>query len=145
MSTPVSESAAMQKLHQYICQQAFEHAQTPSLPNNFISPIRPPPTSTFIGQRWLKEDHPPNEPTVRVMFRCESPPSGGSRHVLLHLKASASEESLATKLCQIFEVPANGGVIAKTIPQFMPELCPLTDPSRGTTLSSSLLALGSVY
>ena len=141
MSLPVSESAAMQKLHQYICQQAFDRAQKPSLPAGFIGPISPPPTSNFIGQRWLKED-PSSEPLVRVMFWCHSPHDGGSRHLLLHLKSSVSEESLATKLCQIFEVPANDGVITKTIPRFMPGLCPLTDPNRGTTLSSSTLALG---
>ena len=144
MSSPTFESAAMEKVHQYICQQAFDRAQKPTLPAGFIGPIPPPPTSKFIGQRWLKED-PPNEPTIRVMFRCDSPPNGGSRHALLHLKSSVTEESLAAKLCQIFEVPANGGVITKTIPRFMPGLCPLTDPNRGTTLSSSLLALRSAH
>ena len=144
MSIPASESAAMEKLHQFICQQAFDRAHKPSLPAGFIGPISPPPSSTFIGQRWLKEG-PPNEPTIRVMFRCQSSPNGGSRHVLLHLKPSVTEESLATKLCQIFEVPANGGVITKTMPRFMPGLCPLRDPNRGTTLSSSPLALGSSH
>ena len=142
MSIPASESAAMEKLHQYICQQAFNRAQKPSLPAGFIGPIPPPPSSTFIGQRWLKEG-PPNESFVPVMFRCQSPPNGGSRHVLLHLKPSVTEESLATKLCQIFEVSANDGVITKTLPHFMPGLSPLTDPDKGTSLSNSLLVLSS--
>ena len=111
----------MEKLHQYICQQAFYRVQRPDLPAGFIGPIPPPPTSKYIGQRWLK-DGPANEATVRVVFYCESPHNGESRHVLLHLKPSVTEESLATKLCQIFEVPANGGVITRTMPRFMPEL-----------------------
>ena len=134
----------MERLHQYICQQAFDRAQKPSLPAGFIGPIRPPPTSNFIGQRWLKED-PSSGPIVRVMFSCDSPHDGVSRHALIHLKSSVTEEALATKLCQVFEVPTNGGVITKTIPRFMPGLCPLTDPHRGTTFSSSTLALGPTH
>ena len=144
MSLAASESAAMERLHQYICQQAFDRAQQPSLPTGFIGPVSPPPTSKFIGQRWIRED-PPNEPTIRVMFSCHAPQNGGSRHVMIHLKSSVTEESLATKLCQIFEVPANGGVITKTVPRFMPELCPLTDPERGTTCSRNTLASRPAY
>ena len=144
MSLPTSESAAMEKLHQYICQQAFDRSPQPSLPAGFIGPIPPPPTSKFIGQRWLKEapGAPSNEQTIRVIFCAYAPHNSESRHVVLHLKPSVTEEALAAKLCEIFEVPANGGVIAETAPRFMPELCPLTDDKNGTTFSSSSPTLG---
>ena len=141
MSLRESESAAMERLHQYICQQAFDRAQQPSLPAGFVGPILPPPSSQFIGQRWLTEG-PPYEPTIQVMFSCHSLQDSSFRHVLIHLKPSVTEESLAMKLCQIFEVPANGGVITKTIPRFMPGLCPLADPERGKTCLRNTLALG---
>ena len=45
--------------------------------------------------------------------------NGASQHVLLHI---------ARKPCQTFEIPENDGVITKTMVQFLPDLCPLTDP-----------------
>ena len=54
--------------------------------------------------------------------------NGASQHVLLHMKPSVSDVSLARKLCQIFEIPENDSVITKTMVQFLPDLCPLTDP-----------------
>ena len=127
----------MDELHQYICQQACSRTGLPNIPLDSIGSIPPPPpSSTFIGERWLNEG-PPSEPVVRVMFRCVSPPESASRHVLLHMKPSVTEESLAMKLCQIFEIPANGGVITKTMPKFMPGRDFLTIPGKGMILSST--------
>ena len=130
----------MERLHQYICQQAFDRAQQPSLPAHFVGPVPAPPTSQYLGQRWLSGG-PPHEPTIRVMFLCHSIQDGGFRHVLIHLKPSITEELLVTGLCQIFDVPANDGVITKTIPRFLPGLCPLADSERGKTCLRYTLAL----
>ena len=128
----------MDRIHQYIRQQALERAQKPSIPPGFIGPLPPPPSSTFMGQRWLRAGRP-DEPIVRVMFRCSSPPSSASRHVLLHLKPSVTEESLASKLCEIFQIPANGGIITKTMPKLMPGMNGLLNPNKGKIISSSHL------
>ena len=53
------------------------------------------------------------------------------------MKPSVTEESLAMKLCQIFEIPENGGVITKTIPKFMPGRDFLTVPGKGMILTST--------
>lgn len=127
----------MDRIHQYIRQQALERAQVPSTPPGFIGPLPPPPMSTFMGQRWLRAGHP-DEPNVRVMFRCSSPPGSASRHVLLHLKPSVTEESLASKLCEIFQIPTNGGIITKTMPKFMPGLNHFPEPSKREIISSNL-------
>ena len=147
MSLPASDSAPMEKLHQYICQQAFDSSQKPSLPAGFIGPIPPPPSLSFIGQRWLKEDTPdtPDEPTVRVMFRCQPTPTSASRHVLLHMKPSVREEALAKKLCEIFEIIQNGLVITKTMVEFLPDQCFLTEPNRGMAFFSRLIPLSSAH
>lgn len=128
----------------------------------FIGTIPPPPTSTFIGERWLQAC-PSSKHIVSVMFRCQtasplheglgqlrfprwqkphcqssqSPPNGGSQHVLLHLKSSVTEESHASKLYQIFEILRNGSVIMEMMLRFVPGQCPLTDPHRGTVLLRS--------
>ena len=122
----------MENLHEYICQQAIAHAQKPSMPGP------PPPASRYIGQRRLKAG-PPDEPMVRVMFHCVSPPNSESRHVLLHLRPSVPEEDLAKKLDEIFEIHSNAGVITRTMPEFMPGFNPITVPDKGTILSSNLL------
>ncbi len=75
---------------------------------------------------------PPNEITVRVMFHCVLPAQNESRHVLIHMKPSVSEEALAMKLCEVFDTRATGCVIRKTLPKFVPGLSLITDPDKGT-------------
>lgn len=119
----------MNEPHQYIRQQTFDRAaEEASTSSGVIGPIGL--TSTFIGERWLQEGSL-NVPTVGFMFRCVWPREDGSRYVMIHMPPSISEESLATKLCQIFDLPATDRVVAKTMPESVPGLDPLTDPNKG--------------
>ena len=133
----------MNKLHNYLDQQATRDIKEPSVPPGFIGPVPPPPSSTYIGQRYIK-DGPASDPIVSVVFRCVWPPGPAhlaSRHVLMQMRPSIEEESLATKLCQVFEIPQTGGVIKNTLPKFMPGLNPLTDSNKGMIFQAIVLKL----
>lgn len=133
----VRSPLSLDELDRYVRREASNRAQLPVVPPNFIGPHRPPPSSTFIGQRWLVGG-PPNETTVRIMFHCVLPAHDESRHVLIHMKPSISEEALALKLCKVFDTRATGCFITKTRPNFVPGLSLFTDPHKGTTLSHNL-------
>lgn len=95
----------------------------------FIGPHPPPTSLTFIGTKYLVGG-PTNETLVRIMFRCVSPHEKASRYVLMKMKPSVPEETLALKLCEVFEVPATGGGITKTEPESVPGLSPPRVPNK---------------
>ena len=131
-SSSVRVPLTLDELNRYVCQEAFNRAELPVIPPTFIGPHPPPTSSTFIGTKYLVGG-PTNETPVRIMFRCVSPHDKVSRHVLMKMKPSVPEEALALKLCEVFEIPATGGVISKTEPEFVPGLSPLRVPNKGTT------------
>ena len=113
---------SLDELHRYVRQEASNRAGPGSIPPNS-------PSSIFIGQRRLKGGLD-GDPTARVMFRCVWPPNSVSRHVIIHMKPSVPEGTLALKLCEVFEIPGSGGVITKTMPEFMPGHQPVPTPGR---------------
>ena len=126
-SSGVPSALSLDELDRYVRQEASNRAQPSVVSPNLIGPHPPPPSSTFIGQRWLVGG-PPNEITVRIMFHCALPAHNESRHVLIHMKPSVSEEALAMKLCEVFDTRATGCIIRKTLPNFVPGLSLITDP-----------------
>ena len=129
-STGAQYPLSVDELHRYVRQEAFNRAGPVAVPSNSIDPHLLPPSSIFIGQRRLKGGFDV-DPTVRLMFRCVWPPNSVSRHVIIHMKPSVPEAALALKLCQVFEIPADGGVITKTMPEFIPGHQYIPTPGRG--------------
>lgn len=128
-STGAQSTLSLDELHRYVQQQAWNRAGPVIDPPNTIDPQLLPPSSIFIGQRRLKGGRD-DDTTVRLMFRCVWPPKSVSRHVIIHMKPSVPEEALAQKLCQVFEISASGGVITKTMPEFIPGHQPIPTPGR---------------
>ncbi|KAL9065711.1 MAG: hypothetical protein Q9161_008046 [Pseudevernia consocians] len=93
----------------------------PAIPSAFIGPARP--TSTFLGQETIVAG-PVSETAVPIMFRCVRGPGSPSRHVLVMMKPSVSEEALALHLCQIFGIPNTGNVAIEPVFKWMPGLMP---------------------
>ena len=122
-STGARYPLSLDELHCYVRQAAFNRAEPGVIPPNS-------PSSIFIGQRRLKGGYD-HDATVRLMFRCVWPPNSVSRHVIIHMKPSVPEATLALKLCDVFEIPASGGVITKTMPEFMPGHQPVPTPGTG--------------
>ncbi|KAF6231378.1 hypothetical protein HO173_010338 [Letharia columbiana] len=140
-SSSVRAPLTLDELDRYVCQEAFNRAELPVIPPTFIGPHPPPTSSTFIGTKYLVGG-PTNETPVRIMFRCVSPHDKVSRHVLLKMKPSVPEEALALKLCEVFEIPATGGVITKTQPEFVPGLSPLRVPNKVYSYGEMFEGLG---
>lgn len=93
----------------------------PAIPSAFIGPARP--TSTFLGEETIVVG-PVTETAVPIMFRCVWGPGSPSRHVLVRMKPSVSEEALALRLCQIFGIPTTGNVAIEPVFKCMPGLMP---------------------
>ena len=109
--------------YRYVRQEACNRTELGVIPPNS-------PSSIFIVQRRLKGGHD-HDATVRLMFRCVWLPKSVSRHEIIHMKPSVPEATLALKLCDVFEIPASGGVITKLMPEFMSGHQPVPTPGRG--------------
>lgn len=111
------QQSSLGDLHRFVMDVAANRVGIPALPSGFIGPARP--TSTFLGEETILAG-PASEPTVQIMFRCTWGPSTQSRHVLITMNPSMSEQALALSLCQVFGIPTTGGVFIEPVPKWMP-------------------------
>ena len=118
---------------------AANRVGVPAMPAAFIGPARP--TSAYLGEVTMIAG-PENETAVRVMFRCVWGPRAPSRHVLVWLKPSVSEEALALRLCQIFDIPTIGNVTIELVFKWMLGLMPYGEEmDKGKLFSNNLLKI----
>lgn len=124
-------------LHRHVMDVAANRVGIPAIPSTFIGPTRP--TSTYLGKEKIIPG-PVEETAVLVMFRCVYPAGAQSRHVLVSTKPSVSEEALAHRLCQIFDIPTTGSVTIEPVFKWMPGLMPYRrGMDKGKSISNNLL------
>ena len=68
------------------------------------------------------------------MVRCVFPPNTQSRHAVVHMKLSMTEEKFASKFYEIFDIGATGGVITTTLSVWILDRYPLTNTPGATAL-----------
>lgn len=124
-------------LHHFVMGVAANHVDIPKIPSAFIGPARP--TSTYLGEETVLAG-PSSETAVPIMFRCVWGPGNHSRHVLVRMKPSVSEQALGLRLCQRLDIPTTGAVTIEPVIKWIPGLMPYTSGiDKGKPLSNNPL------
>lgn len=80
-------------------------------------------TSLYLGEETIIGG-PENEAAVEIIFRCVRDRDTESRHALVSMRPSVPEDTLALRLCQIFEIPTTGDVTLEPVVKWLPGILP---------------------
>ena len=87
--------------------------------SGFIGPL--PNTSRFLGDGMYVSGGLSTDATLPIMVRCVYPKNTQSRHAVIHMKISMSQEALAAKLYEVFEIKETKGIITNCIVAYQSE------------------------
>lgn len=105
----------MEALHAFVNDLASRDPAS----SGFIGPL--PITSRFLGDAIDVHGGDSIDKIYPIMVRCVWPPDTQSRHAVIHMKLPVSEEALASRFYQSFDIKATKGIIFNTIPVFISE------------------------
>ena len=77
------------------------------------------PTSLYLGEETIIGG-PENEAAVEIIFRCVRGRTTESRHALVSMRPSVPEDTLALRLCHIFDIPTTGDVTLEPVVKWLP-------------------------
>ena len=81
------------------------------------------PTSLYLGEETIVGG-PENEAAVEIMFRYVWDRGTESRHTVVSMRPSVPEDTLALRLCQIFDIPTTGDVTLEPVVKWLPGTLP---------------------
>ena len=96
------------------------------------------PTSLYLGEGTIIGG-PENEAAVEVIFRCMRDRDTESRHALVSMRPSVPEDTLALRLCQIFDIPTTGDVTLEPVVKWLPGILPKEEWTETSTSHTTCL------
>ena len=99
------------------------------------------PNSLYLGEETIIGG-PENEAAVEIIFRCVR--GTESRHALVSMRPSVPEDTLALRLCQIFDIPTTGDVTLEPVVKWLPESLPKEEGTETSTSHTICLMVYSV-
>ena len=96
------------------------------------------PTSLYLGEETIIGG-PENEAAVEIIFRCVRGRTTESRHALVSMRPSVPENTLALRLCQIFDLPTTGDVTLEPVVKWLPGILPNEEWTETSTSHTTCL------
>ena len=110
----------IQALHGYVDSLASRDSVSPG----FVGPS--PINSRFLGDIPYISETSSTDTAFPIMVRCVYPPDTQSRHAVINLKLSMSENALASKLYEVFDLKPTKGIITSCVVVLVHELWTFT-------------------